>query len=103
MKTRSQNHPPSQSVDLPVTAQASFNPDDYHHFVAEFGMDAAQEKELLETLWKIMYGFVEMGWGVESMQLAMPELFLDVAEDSNNLLESNETDFENLNLGDEDA
>jgi len=35
----------------------------------------AQARELLETLWSIMVSFVDIGWRVDSLSIAMPGIF----------------------------
>lgn len=44
-------------VGLPPFDAAKYRPE-----IASFGLTEAQERELLETLWSIMHGFVEMGF-----------------------------------------
>lgn len=53
------------------------NIDDLEEFrpdLAEFGMSRDKENELLLTLWQIMNAFVDLGWGVDSVQMVFPEL-----------------------------
>ena len=58
----------------PLTAPA-FDPDDYHQDLADFHLTAAQEKELLEALWHIMAMFVDLGWGLDSLPIVLPDIF----------------------------
>ena len=53
----------------------AFNPDDYRHHITEFDLTLEQQNELLETLWHIMSTMVDIGWGVDNIQLMLPELF----------------------------
>ena len=68
-----------------------FEPNDYRHHVEEFDLTEEQQNELLESLWTIMSTMVDIGWGVDTVQLLFPDLFTEVAPDSEKLLESNNT------------
>jgi len=61
-----------------------FRPD-----LAEFGMRRDQEDELLLTLWQIMSAFVDLGWGVDSVQMVFPELTEIFSEIAINEVKSN--------------
>lgn len=59
-----------------------FDPDRYREHLANIELDEAQQNELLQVLWDIMSTMVNIGWGVDSVQLVMPELFnLSCTED----------------------
>ncbi len=58
----------------------AFNPDDYRHHITEFDLTLEQQNELLETLWHIMSTMVNIGWGVDNIQLMLPELFNSESE-----------------------
>jgi hypothetical protein len=74
-----------------------FESDDYRHHVEEFDLTEEQQNELLASLWSIMSTMVDIGWGVDSVQLLLPDLFSEVAPDSEKLLESdNAPEFENV-------
>ncbi len=64
-----------------------FNPDEYREDIAEFGYTKEQQDEFLRTLWDIMCVFVDIGWGVETVQNFLPEIFEKSVQDSVNLLE----------------
>ncbi len=69
------------------------SPDDFLHHIEDFDLTVEQQKELLQTLWNIMSTFVDIGWGVDTLHLFLPELFnaqntSKVASDSGKLLES---------------
>jgi len=66
-------------------------PDDYRHHLDEFDLTQEQQNELLESLWTIMSTLVDIGWGVDTVQILLPELFTEVAPDSEKLLESGNT------------
>ncbi|GJL75967.1 hypothetical protein [Nitrosomonas sp.] len=65
-----------------------FEPDDYRHHVEEFDLTKEQQDELLTSLWTIMNTLVDIGWGVDTVQILLPDLFAEVAPDSEKLLES---------------
>ena len=65
-----------------------FDPDKYRDGIAELGLTTEQENDMLEALWHIMKTFVEMGWGVDTVQLFLPELFEKPGLDSGNLVDS---------------
>lgn len=65
-----------------------FEPDDYRHHVDEFDLTEEQQNELLASLWSIMSTLVDIGWGVDTVQILLPDLFTEVAPDSEKLLES---------------
>ncbi len=48
--------------------------EEYKHDLSEFDLNEAQKEELLRVLWQIMCAFAELGWGVNSIQLAVPDL-----------------------------
>ena len=51
-----------------------FNIDKYRPYIAELEMDETAKDELLRALWQIMCAFVDLGWGVNSIHFALPEL-----------------------------
>ena len=48
--------------------------EEYRPYLSEFDMDEAQKDELLRSLWQIMCAFAELGWPVNSIHFAVPEL-----------------------------
>lgn len=44
-------------------------PDKYREYVEDFDLSEAAQTELLQTLWSIMAAFVNLGFGVDSVQL----------------------------------
>ena len=71
-----------------TAAPLKFEPDDYRHHVDEFDLTEEQQNELLTSLWTIMSTLVDIGWGVDTVQILLPDLFTEVAPDSEKLLES---------------
>lgn len=55
-------------------APLAFNAERYRAELAGLQMSPAQEEELLRTLWTIMSAFVDLGWGVDSVQNFLPFL-----------------------------
>ena len=66
-------------------------PDAYRHHLDEFDLTEDQQNELLQSLWYIMSILVDIGWGVDTVQLLLPDIFAEVAPDSKKLVESRST------------
>ena len=64
-----------------------FDPDEHRDDISEYYPTKEQQDEVLRILWDIMKTFVDLGWGVESVQMAFPELFENAGADSGKLLE----------------
>lgn len=47
----------------------TLDPDDYREDLMEFGWSEEQENEFLETLWNICTTFVDIGFGLDPVQL----------------------------------
>ena len=71
-------------------APLKLDPEDFREEIAELELNDEQAHELLQNLWHIMSIFVDMGWGVDTLQLVLPELHKDLAQDSKELLDSRE-------------
>lgn len=80
-----ENPPPT---DAGFCAAPVLDVDDYLDDLDDQDLSEEQKIELLETLWNIMAAFVDIGWGVDNVQLVFPELFNQVAQDSQKLLDS---------------
>jgi hypothetical protein len=50
-------------------------PDIYREDIASLNLTREQEDELLQTLWEMMRTMVEIGWGVDTINRLLPELF----------------------------
>lgn len=48
--------------------------DKYRKYVDHFDITEERKVELLQTLWSIMYAFVQAGYGVDSIHRALPAL-----------------------------
>ena len=66
-----------------------FNAEDYTQYLGDNDLSDEQKAELLQTLWNIMNAFVDIGWGVDSVQWFLPELFEDAGK--NTIREENRT------------
>lgn len=84
-----QDAPYIDTPRAPLTAanDNDFNPEDYLQDLKEFDLSEDQKRELLQTLWTILCTFVDIGWGVETVQLFLPELFEKAGQDSENTVE----------------
>ena len=68
-----QERPGNAPAMLAYTALPKFNPEKYRNHVKDFDLSEDEQTELLRTLWHIMAGFVDIGFGVESVQRLLPE------------------------------
>ena len=59
--------PANIAEDRPVL---TFDPAAFAHFVADFDLSEAQRAELLQTLWVMMVGFVDLGFHIHPVQQA---------------------------------
>ena len=78
-------HNKPEPADHRPSPNVAFDPDDYRADLAELKLTRAQEEELLQTLWTIMSAFVDLGWGVDSVQTVLPglaDLFPETAPDA---------------------
>lgn len=57
------------AVAVPV-----FDPSEYRQYVDDFDISDEQKDELLRTLYSIMLTFVDLGFGVDSVQRVLPAL-----------------------------
>lgn len=73
-------------------ASLELDPAEFREDLAEFELSKKQEEELFHALVAIMRSFVEIGWGVDNVQMFFPELFEKTGRDSGKLLESKHTE-----------
>ncbi len=70
-------HPTDDSLpvsgDTAAFAALSFNPAEFAAYVADFDLSEAQQRELLETVWTMMVGFVDLGFRIHPVQQVLPE------------------------------
>lgn len=70
------------ATDEVSIAPLKLNEQDYLEHLDTFDLTDAQKSELLQTLWNIMSRMVDIGWGVDSLHLMLPELFNAPANDN---------------------
>lgn len=75
-------------VEISPLAPLKLDHEAFREDIAELELTDEQERELLQTLWNIMCVFVDIGWGVDTVQLLFPDLYKKVACDSDALLDS---------------
>lgn len=63
-------HQPSLT---PTASPSSFDPSKYRCYLEDTGLTEEQQDEYLRLLWSIMITFVDLGFGVDSVQLATGE------------------------------
>ncbi|WP_348675398.1 hypothetical protein [uncultured Abyssibacter sp.] len=76
---------PERAIYEPPT----LDPEQYRASLAEFKMTKEQQDELLAVLWNIMRTFVELGWGLDSVNSIFSEMAQNAVLDSENTLEQN--------------
>lgn len=66
--------------------QCPFEPDEYRDDMKDFDMSKEKQDEVLECLWHIMGSLVDLGWGVNTIQILLPEIFEKASQDSDTLI-----------------
>lgn len=66
------------------------NPEDYLPDLEDFDISEQQKHEMLQALWHIMSTMVDLGFGVDTVQYLLPELFENSSRDSGKLIKRNE-------------
>ncbi|HZF28328.1 MAG TPA: hypothetical protein VE907_04380 [Gammaproteobacteria bacterium] len=64
-----------------------FDASKYSHYIEDPDLTDAQKEEFLRTLWWIMAAFVDLGFGVDSVQRVLPGLSELTSEFTANALE----------------
>ena len=65
--------PEHESSDTPgYTSTPPCDPDKYRVYLEGTELTEDQQREYLETLWSIMATFVELGFGLDSVQQVIP-------------------------------
>jgi len=67
----------------------------YRDDISEYYPTLEQQDEVLRILWDIMKTFVDIGWGVDGVQMVLPELFEKAGADSGKLVEQKEANIFN--------
>ena len=60
-----------QVVDRAGRPALTLNVDDYRQYVEDMDLNGEQEEELLQTLWTIIVSFVDLGFGIDTVQQAI--------------------------------
>ena len=68
--------------------ECPFDPHEYLDDMDDFEMTQVQKCAMLESLWHVMRTFVELGFGVDGVQIVLPEEFDDVARIPEKLIDS---------------
>ena len=77
---------PKDQYAHPLTLDAEA----YRDKLATFELTEDQETELLQVLWNIMSTMVDIGWGVDTVQMFLPTIFETSVQDSGKLLQRND-------------
>jgi hypothetical protein len=64
-----------------AAAPLQFDPTKYRQHLESFDLTEEQQTELLAILWRILATFVELGFGVDSVQTLLPALAEASTED----------------------
>ena len=56
----------SELQELPNTASLHLKWEDWLPYLEDSGASGAEKRQLIETVWAIMMGFVDLGWDVGS-------------------------------------
>lgn len=80
--------PESGNTALPLFR---FEPDKYRGYLEEFELSTEQENVLLGTLFNIMRTFVDIGFGLDSVQMFSPALVDFVRTQSKDEVTQNDT------------
>jgi hypothetical protein len=59
---------------IAYTSTPPFDPEKYRAFLEDTELSHEQQTEYLKVLWSIMITFVDLGFGVDSVQQALPSL-----------------------------
>lgn len=89
---------PAKGLPLPdknINPTLILEPDHFRADLEAFQLTREQENELLQTLWNIMAAFVDIGWGVDTVQMFLPDVFEKAVSDSGKLVESKDTQTSN--------
>ncbi|MEM9388084.1 MAG: hypothetical protein AAGA68_23715 [Pseudomonadota bacterium] len=83
--------PASTSVPpLNAGERLTLDPAIYRDALEELSLSEEQENALLQALWEIMHIFVEIGWGVQPVQMMIPQLLTQNVLDTSQALEQDE-------------
>jgi hypothetical protein len=69
MLTNKETPDPPESTRGYAIMPLQLDPEEYRECLKDFDLTEAQQNELLEVLWNIMRTFVEIGFGLDSVQM----------------------------------
>lgn len=64
-----------------------FDPEDYMHHMEDFDMSPGQKRDALYALWHIMATIVDIGFGLDTVHIVLPNIFENASRDSRKLVE----------------
>ena len=67
----------------PTSGPPDFDLSAFREEIDELEISDDQARALLQVLWNIMCTAVDIGWGVDIVQIVLPQLFSHVANDNN--------------------
>lgn len=75
---------PEKINDLisPTSGPPEFDLSDFREEIDELNISDVQAQQILQALWQIMYSAAQIGWGVDIVQIMLPQLFSEVANDN---------------------
>lgn len=76
----------NQSDDQYSPPKPLFNSQDYANDLRDLDLTEEQRQELLKTLWSIMSMMVDLGWGLDTVQMFLPNLFNQTGNNPNDKL-----------------
>ncbi|MEO0423896.1 MAG: hypothetical protein AAF184_16270 [Pseudomonadota bacterium] len=83
--------PPLSEVQAGLSPERlRLDPELYRDALEELSLSQEQENTLLQALWEIMHIFVEIGWGVQPVQMMIPQLLAQNVLDTSEALEQDE-------------
>ena len=81
----------SEQSDDKALPKLTLNPDRYREHLSAFELTIEQQNDMMQVLWNMMNTFVDIGWGVDTVQMFLPELFEKAGPDSGNLIKQTNT------------
>jgi hypothetical protein len=58
-----------------------FDAQEFAHFLDESDLTQDQKLEYIQTVWSIVLQFIDLGWGVNSIPVALPE-YAEISSDA---------------------
>lgn len=66
----------------PNTDSPEFDLSDFREEIDEMKISDEQAQQILQALWSIMSSVASIGWGVDIVQIVLPQLFGHAANDN---------------------